>query len=397
MVYNFSDIYNDTLYKNSRIIFITGKYNIFNNIVVDKFKDVSKGDILVDGLDSDIFEEFGLSDISTDKVSNNIDIDTFFTTSNAAPVSGKWISIVDYNALTKTQKNKLGVYMKSPSENGILVIRLSDYKDFKEYLRNKIILNSSNINLIKLSFPSKSTLKEILYNKFISCNIDVSYKALDLFIMRLSSNYDTYDDVINSIVNNLGSMQSKNKIQLSYKDMLEYLKGVQFYILDDFILQLLIPIKTKKIVTNRKIYKIEKEMLNELGAKGLVNKLRYRVDDLIEMRMAINNGYIPIRVKYSVQESKRRLGESSKLNKLSDYSFKYTAYIASKTSLKDWLFIKMLLNNIENISNIEEYERVIHSIVNRSTFNENRLLNDIGVIDTIENSLYELNNTKVRI
>ena len=398
MVYNFSDIYNDEVYNNSKVIFIAGKYNIFNNIVVDTFKELSRGDIELDTTDDDIYKEFGLNDFVADssQISNNIDIDTFFNTSNVAPVSGKWITIIDYTTLTKIQKNRLEVYMKSPSSNGILVIRISEYKDFKGYLRNKTILSSKDINLIKLSFPSKITLKEIINKKFKGYNINIPMKAIDLFIMRLSSNYDVYDDVIDNIVNNLGVINSKTEIEISYEDMLTYLKDIQFYILDDFILQLITPMRSKKIVVNRKVYKVEGVMLNELGAKGLVYKLRYRIDELIEMRIAINNGYIPIRVKYSVVEAKRRLGENHRLNKLSDYAFRYTAYIASKTSLKDWLFMKMILNNISNIANSEEYEKVIHALINRSTFNENRLLNDIGVSNIIENSLYELNNTKVR-
>ncbi len=382
MIYKFKDIYNPKLYEDSSIVYVTGKYNVFNNIVIDKFISLSKGDTSID-FDTELFEEFGLSDTNLKSaISNTIGTDTFLDTVYSPPITGKWLTIVDYNTLTKAQLKRLQTYQKDPSSNGILIIRATEYRDYKSLLKDRFISTNSNVNLIQLSFPDRTTLREVVRGMFISRNIIPHSKAIDLFIMRMSSNYNAYTDIMDNIMQQLGSYN--RQVELDYATLKPLLKGVQFYMLDDFILSLTAPMKSKKIQRNRKVYSMEQELIYELGHKGLVYKLRSRLDELIEMRIAINKGYIPIRVKYSTREAKERIGENSRLHRLSNYSFKHTAYIASQTSLKDWLFIRLILEGTD-------YERIIHSIVNRYALSRDRILNNLTIKNDIDNDMLRLN------
>lgn len=382
MIYKFKDLYNPKLYDDSSIVYVTGKYNVFNNIVIDKFIRLSKGDTSID-FDTELFEEFGLSDTNLKSaISNTIDTDTFFDTVYSPPITGKWLTIVDYNTLTKAQLKRLQLYQKDPSPNGILIIRATEYRDYKSLLKDRFIATSNIVNLIQLSFPNRDTLNKVVRYMFKQRNIIPHSKAVDLFIMRMSSNYNAYTDIMDNIMQQLGSYD--RQVELDYDTLKSLLKGVQFYLLDDFILTLTLPMKSKNIQRTRKVYSMEQELIYELGHKGLVYKLRSRVDELIEMRIAINKGYIPIRVKYSTREAKERIGENSRLHRLSNYSFKHTAYIASQTSLKDWLFIRLLLEGTD-------YERIIHTIVNRYALSRDRILNNLTIKNDIDNDMLRLN------
>ena len=64
---------------------------------------------------------------------------------------------------------------------------------------------------------------------------------------------------------------------------------------------------------------------------------------------------------------------------MSDYKFKDHSILAAKTSLRDWVCMKMILNNIDNIFKDEAYERALYSLVVRTTLEPSRLANDIGI------------------
>ncbi len=131
----------------------------------------------------------------------------------------------------------------------------------------------------------------------------------------------------------------------------------------------------------------------EFGPEKLVSKITYKIDDYIEFRIAINSGAIPIKVKYSVDEAKKRLGEESRLSKLSDFQFRRMSYIASQTSLKDWTYMRLILHNVTLKYKAESYEKVLYSLVNRSNLSEFRLNNDIGLKNSISPDLDRLDNT----
>lgn len=386
MRYTFKDIYNEKMYKDTQVLIITGQYNIFNNIVDDKFRELCKGKIDIDD-NIELMQEFQLSEFNTDGISSNsLSFMDFLQYVKSPPVTGKWFCSVSYNAMTKKERELLKNYYKNPSKNGVLIIKSFEYIEYKEFIRDRVLANSLVSSIIQLGFPSRSVLSQIVKSLCEQRGSDISSKAIDLFIMRMSSSYDEYEDILDRIC-----LDMKGEM-ITYKDMLEHLKGIENFILEDFLMQLTVPIKSRKIVSNRKIYKMERAMISEFGARKLVSKLKYKIDDILEMRYIINKGIIPINVKYSVKEAKERMGEGNRLAKLSDLAFKKTAYLASKSSLKDWMFIKLMLDSVGVKSKDAEFERVIHMIVNRSVFSENRLMNDIGIIDVLDEQLYSLNS-----
>ena len=389
MKYDFRDINNSMMYDTCKVMYVTGPHPIFNNIVVDRLRESCKGEI--EGFDeedmSSFMEEFTMSKYNSTSVNNSMSFDEFMAAVKVPPVTGKWFCSADYKFLTKKQKDTLSRYYKKPIEHGVLVINISEWRDYKDLLRNRAITQNKDNHIIQLSFPSRDVLKDIVTKLFKDRGVTVAEQAVELFIMRMSRAYDEYQDTIDNICNSVGE-----KANISYADMVLHLKGIENYILDDFISELMKPMKSKKVVTRRKIYKMLNALMSDMGARAIVNKIKFKLDDLIEMRIQINNGNIPVMVRYNVEKIKGRIGEESRLNKLSDYSFKRYAYIASKTSLRDWYYMKLILSNIKNSWSEEESERALLSLIHRYVISTDRLMNSIGVKNTLKEGLTDLNS-----
>jgi len=385
MKYSFKDIMNDSLYQSARVVFIAGQYNIFNNIVVDKLKELCEPDTLIN-LTPDELAEFGVAVNQTNseyKVSNIIDMDTFMDVINIPSMNGKWFCKVDLKALNKKKLNFFERYIKDPSPNGILVVVSYEYKDFKKYLKNKALLLSKYSHIIQLSFPYRQTLNKLVIDLFDRHDMKIDSRVAQLFIMKLGNAYDEYNTIIDNIALRYRGMA------ISYNQMRESLRGFENYLLEDFIKELVKPLKSAKIVPNRHVYKMLNALLVEFGAENLVLKLRYKIDELIEFRILINKGLIPIKIHYSTIEVKNRLGEEHPLAKLNDFRFRLTADIASSTSLRDWVYMKLILSNISGY-NKSSYERALYSLIHRSVLPKGILNRDIGINDNniLESEVY---------
>lgn len=387
MKYRFSDIDNKQMYDNGRVILIAGQYPIFNNIVIDKVRNSCKGDM--QNFDEEAIDKF-ISEFNGGgyEISNNtsLDFNEFMDVVKVPPVNGKWFCNIDYSFLTKKQKETLTRYYKKPSEHGVLVVTMEDWKDYKFFINNRAITGNNFTHLIQLSYPSRATLKELVIGFFKKRRVTVSEQGAELFIMRMSNAYNDYADTMDKVC-----IGKKEYEAISYADMIDSLKGVENYVLDDLLEQLMVPIKSKKVVLRRKIYKMLNAIVSDMGAKAIVNKIKYKLDDLIEMRIQINAGNIPVMVRYNIEKVKGRLDDENRLNKLSDYAFKRYAYLASQTSLKDWYFMKLILSNVKNSWSEVENERVLLSLVHRSTMSTDRLMNNIGIKNTLEENLMRLN------
>lgn len=374
--YNFADITNEEIYEDCRVMIVTGPYNIFNNIVIDELKKRTIEDEKVEE-NEDLLAEFGVSVSAELKVSNSVDFETFMEVVNMPNVNGKWFCAVDITSIPKKSRELLKKYITNPSINGILVVYSTNFKDYMEFLRNKTINQSKNSHVIQLSFPNRTVLKQLVRQLFEDRNVKIKDKSVELFVMRLSNSYDDYEEVIDEISN------GREGTELTYEEVAEGLKGIQNFILDDLIYRLLIPVTSNKTTVNKKVYQMMYVLSSEYGPDKLVSKLRYKINDYIEFRVAINSGLIPIKVKYSVDEVKKRLGEESRLSNISDFQFRRMAHIASQTSLKDWVYMRLILNNVTNRYNSESYEKVLYSLVNRSNLGNIRLNNDIGLEESI--------------
>ena len=382
--FNFKDIYNRGMLDTCSVMIITGQHDIFSNTVVDSLKGICKGEMLDFNTDSELEREFSVG-IKDEAEGNYIDFDTFMDIVKIPSVTGKWFCSIDYKMLTKRQRERFKRYIKNPSNNGVLAVTIKEYVDYREFLKDKVIRAHNNSHLIQLQFPNRGTLKEIVKDMASQRNVKLPEKAIELFIMRMSNNYEDYENVLDTICKN------RENSSMSYKEFSEAMRGIENYVLDDFIEQLFKVIKTRKIATNRKIYRMVDGLVQDIGAKNLVYKMRFKIDDLLNMRVLINDGVIPINIRFSVKEAKERIGEGSKLYNMNDYAFRRLAELASKASLKDLIYIKMILNNVDSKWNDAEYERVIHSVVHRSIFSSSRLANDIGISNIIDEQLYSIN------
>lgn len=377
-VYRFKDLYNDSMYETAQVMVVTGPYSIFSNIVCDRLRDMCRGTITLDDGGEAIFDEFGLDHESSGDKSNAIPLDMFFDVARTPPLSGKWYCRVDWKELTKKQRTKLESYIKKPSEYGCLVVTASEFADYKSMLRSRALTGSAVAHIIQLSFPDRKTLSLVIKNVLKGYGARATDKAIETFIFRMSNAYDEYQERLESIAHDYGYHV------ITHVDMGDALKGVENYVLDDFVRRLTVPVTSTKLVSGRKIVGMLRVMLDEYGAVDLVKKLRYKITDCIQMRLLINEGIVPVRVKYSVEEAKRKLEEDNKLKGLSDYSFRKLAWLASQTSLRDWLFMRLILSTPREAYGDAEYERALYALINRGAFSENRLYNIIGVEDNLE-------------
>lgn len=393
MLFKFNSLYefNSELYTESRVVITLGSYPIFNNIVADKLKSLAIPQFLHNNLSSDFIDDFVVSKGSESV--NSLSLDDFIKNKTTYPMMGKWFSLVNYNkSLSENQKKFIFDYIGKSSDSGILVVNCDDFREYKKFKFNNAIKNSKAVNLIDLSFPDRTTLKSVILDLLAKFNnghkIKVSEKALDLFIMRLGSDYNSYYGILQEIANDFKSTE------VGYDDMLSYIKNIDNYNIDEFIERLVTTKVKDKFVTTRKVYKAYYSLCEDIGIKKLISRLTYKIEDIIEMRYLINTGKVPVLVRYGAKSIQDTLDDTSRLKKLSSFSFKKLAKLASLTSLRDWFYIKMIISkyDINKITNIQG-EQVIHSIIHRGAFSSNRINNDIAILNDIDN-LYEINKLR---
>ena len=393
MIFKFNSLYdfNSELYTESRIVITLGSYPIFNNIVADKLKQSAVPQFLHSNLSSDFEDDFVVSK-GSDSV-NNLSLDDFIKNKDTYPMMGKWFCLVSYNkSLSENQKKFIFDYMGKNSDSGILVVNCDDFREYKKFKFNNIIKNSKTVNLIDLSFPNRTALKLVILDLLAKFNnghkIKVSEKALDLFIMRLGSDYNSYYGILQEIANDF------KYTEVGYDDILSYIKNIDNYNIDEFIERLVTTKVKDKFVTTRKVYRAYYSLCEDIGIKKLISRLTYKIEDIIEMRYLINTGKVPILVRYGAKSIQDTLDDTSRLKKLSSFSFKKLAKLASLTSLRDWFYIKMIISkyDINKITDIQG-EQAIHSIIHRGAFSSNRINNDIAILNNIGN-LYEINKLR---
>ena len=88
MRYSFKDILNEDIYNKSRVVLITGKYNVFNNMVADTLKDMCTEKRMPNSDLTELNSEFGIED-TEEYSSNTVDIDTFFDLADIPSINGK--------------------------------------------------------------------------------------------------------------------------------------------------------------------------------------------------------------------------------------------------------------------------------------------------------------------
>lgn len=387
MKYGFKEILNAEIYENTRVMFVLGKYTWFNNMVCDTLKYSCIDEENQFNMSIGISEEFGISSTSTeDNMSNSVDFNTFMDVIGVASINGRWYCRTDYSLLSKKQREQLLKYIKEPSNNGILVIVSNDWLQYKDLLRNKLLSISKTCHIMQLGFPNKHILKSLVTQAFSEKGIEIESAAADFFIMRMSSAYDKYEEQINTIVD------THEEVVLDAKDIKVYMKGIENFILDDFIDALLKPMVSDK--TNaKKVLKIMMALEDEMGAKNLVHQLLKKIDEYIEFRILINSGYIPIGINYFFKDTINKLPDPKKYEKVNEWVFRKKANVASMTSLRDWQYMKIILNKaIENVKISDDEldikcQKALYDIATRSVLTPDRINNIIGISNILNSEV----------
>jgi len=403
MRYTFNDIFNAELYEKSRVIFVLGKHTIFKNIVCDELKRQCVKD---DGFQYSaiVVEEFGLED-DGEMDGTSVDFNTFMAVIGVPSINGRWYCRTDLSVLTKNQKKTLESYMKDPSDNGLLVITSDNWRDYSFYMRNKV-LNISNVsNYIELSFPNKDTLKKLVKQMFEDKGVEINSAALDFFLTRMSQAYDKYNEVIDDIVDwhkeELGGGIADEEI--SMVDMKRYMKGIEYYVIDDLLYEVVKPLHSNK-TNNKKVLRVMVALEDAMTAKTLVYQLLKNIDESIEFRVLINMGIIPIGLNYFfndvIKDVKEVYGEKHKISNMSESVFRRKADLASRTSLRDWEYMKIILKKaIENNRVSEEItdglcRKALYELCTRSILTESRINNILGIEDILNKGIEDIDNIR---
>ena len=393
MKYTFRDILNSEIYTTGRVIVATGKYEIFNAMVADTVMDICKPTANMN-INNETSDEFGVKD---DILNTNIvSFEVFMSIVNTRSMNGLWYCRVDLSALTKKQLNKLQVYIKHPSDNGKLVITSTEFKVYNKLLNNKSLMYGSKTHILNLSFPDQDNLHIIAKQMFEDKGKDVDINVVNYFCMRMSKEYDLYEQTIDEICSNLESNTS-----ISIGEIKEEMKGIEYYDLDDFFSEIVKPMSSNK-ANNKKVLRMIVMLCDQIGAEELVKKTLKMVNEEIDFRIMINSGVIPISIRYLMSDVHNMM---NKLVKEEDRGDKFKAYfdmnewqfrkkadLAAQTSLRDWVVMKLLLTTANKYSKDREfsYTRVLYSLAVRSKLREELLKNDLHMGSLIDAQISEL-------
>lgn len=390
MKYSFKEILDAEIYESTRVMFVLGKYTWFNNMVCDTLKSMCINTENEFNASIGIEDEFNIKDSDANESAyNSVDFATFMEVIGVPSINGKWYCRAEFSTLNKKQKVTLFKYIKEPSDNGILIITSDDWLQYKDILKNKILLFSKVSNIMQLGFPNKQILKGIVAQSFSEKGIEIESSAVDFFIMRMSSAYDKYEEQINSIID-----IHKSSV-LTSKDLKVYMKGIENFIIDDFVSELLKPMVSDK-TNSKKVLKIMMTLEDELGAKNLVYQLLKKIEEYIEFRLLINTGYIPIGINYFYKDIIKSLPDPKKYEKMNEWVFRKRAETASLTSLRDWEYMKLILNKaIENIEITDaelniKCQKALYELSTRSVLTPDRINNIIGIDNVLRKKLKEL-------
>lgn len=389
MKYSFKEMLNAEIYENTKVMFILGQYTWFNNMVSDTLKSICIDEVESYNAAIGIGEEFGISDSSDESNSaNSVDFNTFMDVIGVASVNGKWFCKTDFKMLTKKQREKLFSYIKEPSDNGIIVIVSDDWKEYKDILKNRILSFSKTAHLIQLSFPNRNVLKSIVHQSFLENDIEIDSGALDIFLMKMSKAYGEYEGVIDYIVH------AHNEKILNAQEIKKYMSGIEYFTVDDFVQEMTKPMVSDK-TNNKKILKMMTSLEDELGAKNLLYQVLKQVEQYIDYRILINSGYIPIGINYFFNDVIKALPEDKKdkYEKVNEWKFRKQAEIASRTSLRDWEYIKIILNGAiannklpDNIIDMK-CQKALYEACTRSVLTSDRINNIIGIDNIIKKEI----------
>lgn len=313
-------------------------------------------------------------------------------------ITGRWLCVANYDNMLKRDRTNLFNYLKNPCKNVLLIITVGEYRNIIEFKRNST-LNSSNIcHMVNISYPSRRIMLKITKQLFDEQNVLLSEEQLDSFIMKMGRAYEEYRDCIDKVTYNLKAITGSEfdvPIEVMPQDFKEAIKNIEHFEINDLLLYMLKPIRSSKPLNGRRgVHRALARLLESMTAHEICNKLKYRIRDMLVYRANINNGIIPIKIPYNTAKIQEALPENEltdKIKKASAYAFKRNAYISSLTSIEDWFYMYSMLENVPNYATEQQYLKVLLSLVNRTAISNDRLMNNIGIKDTLNEGLVTVN------
>ena len=313
-------------------------------------------------------------------------------------IDGRWLCVTNYDNMTKKDRTNLFNYLKNPCKNVLLIVTVGEYRNIIEFKRNGV-LNSSNIcHMINIAYPSRRWMLKITKTLFKEQNIVLSEEQLDSFIMKMGRAYEEYRDCIDKVTYNLKAITGCEfdiPTEVEFQDFKEATKDIEHFEINDLLLFMLKPIRSNRPLNGRRgVHKALARLLETMTAREICNKLKYRVRDMMLYRAAINNGTIPVKIPYNASKIQDLLPEDElhdKIKKASAYAFKRSAYISSLTSIEDWFYMYSMFENVPVYATEQQYLKILLSVVNRTAISNDRLMNNIGVKNTLDEGLVAVN------
>ncbi len=313
-------------------------------------------------------------------------------------IEGRWWCVASYDNMTKKDRANLFNYIKNPCKTVTLVVTVSEYRNILDFKKSRAFTINNQCHTVNISYPSRRWLLKITRGLFLNYNIKLSEEQLDSFIMKLGTAYEEFKDCVDKVVYNLKALtgsEFEELTEVSTQDFKEAIKDIEHFEINDLLRYMLKPIRSDKPLNGRRaVHKALARLLEEMPAKDICNRLRYKVRDMLTYRAAINKGIIPVRIPYNAAQIQEKLPEDimhDKIKKASAYAFKRNAYLSSLTSIEDWFFIYSMLESIPYSASEQQYLRVLLNIVNRTAVSNDRLMNNIGIKDTLSEGLVALN------
>lgn len=313
-------------------------------------------------------------------------------------IAGRWVCVANYDNMTKKDRSNFYNYIKNPNRNVLFIVTVGDFRNIIDLRRTSTFSNSSICHIVNLSYPSRRWLLKLTNALFVEHNIKLTEEQLDMFIMKMNGAYEEYRDCIDRTVYNIKAITGKDfdvLTEVATQDLKEATKDIEHFEINDLLRYMLKPIRNSRPLNGRRaVHKALSRLLESMTAKEIVNKLKYRIKDMLAYRAAINSGLIPVKIPYNTAKVQEKLPENSmneKIKKASAFVFKRNAYLSSQTSIEDWFFMYSILENVPKYATEQQYLAVLLHLVNRTSISNDRLMNNIGVKNTLDEGLVAVN------
>lgn len=358
MVLRFKDILNDELINKASVVFIFGDKPLFNNIISDKCRKKCENE--QNDFEDSLLEEFD-AEYKGKSSLNKVSLTQFKDVCYMPSLAGTWYCKMMLDEFTEKDVVWLRKYIKNPSDNAMLVIECTKYSVYRTWIKNRVIEYSKKVHLYQLSFPTRKELEAIVYEMFRKNRIILEKEATVLFIRKMGGRYDLYNETVKKLVGN----KERERVENWDLDMMKGLMSdIQHYNLDMLIGEVLKGTTAKKPSGKVKVMKLLKYLEDEYGCTVLVNKIDNELEELIKYRRWINDGSIPVGIKYSAEEVKNKIDKDINI-----VTFKRRTIMASKVSLKDMIYIRMIISKLRY-----NPERCLYVIVCRYTFENTKIM-----------------------